>query len=89
MTENDVMRERLQKIAELAGRRIRIDSSENELHRLRDDICRYIGILEGAADMLEEDVPEEVAVIPSSPQDIHRSIAGELREILDGTFWSE
>ena len=37
MTENDVLRERLEKIADLAGRRVRIDSLENRLHAALED----------------------------------------------------
>jgi hypothetical protein len=41
MSENDVLRERLEKIAELAGRRVRIDGVERELAESRAESERY------------------------------------------------
>jgi cell division protein FtsB len=39
VTENEILRERLEKIGDLCGRRIRVDSLENENHQLKQEVA--------------------------------------------------
>ena len=73
MTENDVLRERLEKIAELAGRRVRIDSSELQLAKANHDLGVYRILVWGVLANLHR-----VAVCGDTRRHIRSYVASEV-----------